>query len=310
MVRLDQDIPTLDQIHPQHGAPESLGYSQRLAQTPLPDLQAHYREVVGEATRCPNRAWLVRRIEETLADRKSPPAKSQEHEQLKPAKGAKAAKGRPQAEEPEQAPSKPTKPAKPAKGRSQAKKEAQPAEAPAPEASEPKADEVPQDATPAPASPEPKAEAAEDASAAPESVPAAEAPAAPASSEASPAAKPPWGRFSTMTVEQLQAKYLEVVGRPTGRNDRGYLIWKIREAEKGRIPVGPRAVRQSEEEPSDMKVLPLRLEGQAVEKMDEAWRSRGFKSRMEFLRRALAYYLTHLGADDTAALFAADDAQE
>jgi hypothetical protein len=109
-----------------------------------------------------------------------------------------------------------------------------------------------------------------------------------------------------MTVEQLQAKYLEVVGRPTGSSHRGYLIWKIGEAEKGRVPVGPRQVRQSGGEPSEMKVLPLRLEGHAVEKMDEAWRSRGMRSRMDFFRRALAHYLTHLGADEAAALFSAD----
>jgi hypothetical protein len=41
----------------------------------------------------------------------------------------------------------------------------------------------------------------------------------------------------------LQAKYLEVIGRSTGSDDRGYLIWKIREAEKGRINLGPRKTR-------------------------------------------------------------------
>ncbi len=41
----------------------------------------------------------------------------------------------------------------------------------------------------------------------------------------------PRGRFAAMSVEELQAKYLEVVGRATGSDDRRYLIWKIREAE-------------------------------------------------------------------------------
>lgn len=53
----------------------------------------------------------------------------------------------------------------------------------------------------------------------------------------------PRGRFATMSVEELQAKYLEAVGRATGSDDRRYLIWKIREVEKGRIPVGPRPAR-------------------------------------------------------------------
>lgn len=43
-----------------------------------------------------------------------------------------------------------------------------------------------------------------------------------------------------------------------------------------------------------MKSLPLRLESAIVERMDDAWRMRGIKNRMEFFRRALAHYLRHL----------------
>lgn len=113
----------------------------------------------------------------------------------------------------------------------------------------------------------------------------------------------PRGRFASMTIEELQAKYLEVVGRSTGSDDQRYLIWKIREAEKGRIPVGPRKTRERNGEPVDVKILPLRLEADVVERMDEAWRTRGIKNRMEFFRRALGHYLSHLGAEDAAALF-------
>ena len=50
------------------------------------------------------------------------------------------------------------------------------------------------------------------------------------------------GRFAAMTIEELQTKYLDVVGRSTGSDDRRYLIWKIREAEKaGRFANNPRA---------------------------------------------------------------------
>jgi metal-responsive CopG/Arc/MetJ family transcriptional regulator len=52
------------------------------------------------------------------------------------------------------------------------------------------------------------------------------------------------------------------------------------------------------------KVLPLRMEAATVDKLDEAWRSRGIKNRMEFFRGALGSYLKQLGAEDTAALFA------
>ncbi|HWO10631.1 MAG TPA: hypothetical protein VNN80_14160, partial [Polyangiaceae bacterium] len=102
---------------------------------------------------------------------------------------------------------------------------------------------------------------------------------------------------------ELQAKYIEVVGRSTGSDDRRYLIWKIREAEKGRINVGPRKTRARAGEPLDVKILPLRLEADVADKMDEAWRAKGIKNRMEFFRGAIGHYLAHLGARDTAALF-------
>src|SRR5690606_33896694 len=106
----------------------------------------------------------------------------------------------------------------------------------------------------------------------------------PATTTASDAPKPPRGRFAAMTIEELQTKYLEVVGRATGSDDRRYLIWKIREAEKGRIPVGPRKTRERDGEPLDVKILPLRLEADVADKMDEAWRAKGIKNRMEFFR--------------------------
>jgi hypothetical protein len=116
----------------------------------------------------------------------------------------------------------------------------------------------------------------------------------------------PRGRFASMTIEELQTKYLEVVGRSTGSDDRRYLVWKIREAEKGRINVGPRKVRAREGEPLDVKILPLRLEADVADEMDETWRAKGVKSRMEFFRAAIGAYLAQLGARDFAALFEVD----
>lgn len=113
----------------------------------------------------------------------------------------------------------------------------------------------------------------------------------------------PRGRFASMTIEELQTKYLDVVGRSTGSDDRRYLIWKIREAEKGRINVGPRKTRARDGEPLEVKILPLRLEVDVADKMDEAWRAKGIRNRMEFFRGAIGHYLAHLGARDAAALF-------
>ena len=96
---------------------------------------------------------------------------------------------------------------------------------------------------------------------------------------------------------------MEVVGRPSGSSSKPYLVWKIREAEKGHVPVGPRATRRRESEPTDMRILPLRLEAGVVDKMDDAWRERDIPNRMEFFRRALGHYLKHLGATDAARAF-------
>jgi metal-responsive CopG/Arc/MetJ family transcriptional regulator len=52
-----------------------------------------------------------------------------------------------------------------------------------------------------------------------------------------------------------------------------------------------------------VKILPLRLEADVADKMDEAWRAKGIKNRMEFFREAIGHYLAHLGAADAAALF-------
>lgn len=110
------------------------------------------------------------------------------------------------------------------------------------------------------------------------------------------------GKLTRLEVPELQARYLEVVGRPTSSTNKAYLVWKIREAQKGHIPLGPR--KSAHREGVTFKVLPLRMEAAVVDKLDEAWRSRGIKNRMEFFRGALSHYLKELGAEDAAALFA------
>lgn len=176
----------------------------------LPELQARYQAVVGEATRCPNRTFLVRRIHEALAA--STPSNGPTTRTRKKARTKKSAETT-------------TRSAR--------------------------------------------------------------------------------GRFTSMTIEELQAQYASAVGRPTGSTDRRYLTWKIREAEKGRVPIGPRATRTADQEArTDVKILPLRLDAGAVERIDSAWRNAGMKSRMDFFRRALGHFFRHLGLRDAATLFA------
>ena len=145
---------------------------------------------------------------------------------------------------------------------------------------------------------------ASDASAKVAKAPEAGAPAAEVTGQKAPAAVD--GKLTRLEVPELQARYLEVVGRRTGSTNKAYMIWKIREAQKGRIPLGPR--KNAHRAGVTFKVLPLRLEAAVVDKLDEAWRSRGIKNRMEFFRGALGSYLKQLGAEDAAALFANDAA--
>lgn len=111
-------------------------------------------------------------------------------------------------------------------------------------------------------------------------------------------------KLSKLPIAELQARYLEVVQRPTASVHRRYLIWKIREAQKGRIPVGPQGSRRADGEALDFKVLPLRMEANLVAKLDEARERLGLKSRMELLRRSIHLFLAREGEAEVAALFA------
>ncbi|MEZ4265477.1 MAG: ribbon-helix-helix protein, CopG family [Myxococcota bacterium] len=106
--------------------------------------------------------------------------------------------------------------------------------------------------------------------------------------------------------EALQARYVEVVGRPTGSTNASYLIWRVRQAEKGKIPVGPRAARTSDGETVEFKVLPLRMEAELVAKLDEARERLGLKSRMDLFRRALGVYLEGAGEVEVGKMFGAE----
>ncbi|MFB1485151.1 DUF2924 domain-containing protein [Corallococcus sp. RDP092CA] len=191
---------------------------KKLESMNLTELRARYREVVGEETRTPNKKYLIRRIEESLAAKK----------QRTPSRRAKAA-----------APSTPPAPAAPA---------AMPAAATQP--------------------------------------------------------APRRGRFAGMSLEELQAKYREVVGRPTGSSDVSYLKWKIREAEAGRINVGPRPEREAKVREDGKRVIPLSFDDEALKALDKAWRDAGLPSRTRFFMRAVHRELTAMGATQAAAHFA------
>ena len=113
-------------------------------------------------------------------------------------------------------------------------------------------------------------------------------------------------KLTKLSVPELQARYREVVGRDTGSSAKNYLIWKIRQAQKGRIPVGPRRSRRTEGEAANFKVLPLRMEADLVTQLDEARERLGLKNRMDLMRRSLHAYLLEAGEVRVAELFATE----
>ncbi|MBM3271557.1 MAG: hypothetical protein FJZ01_28310, partial [Candidatus Sericytochromatia bacterium] len=115
------------------------------------------------------------------------------------------------------------------------------------------------------------------------------------------AASPDAGtKLSKLDVPALQRLYEEVLGRESRSTSRNYLVWKIREARKGRVPVGPRASRRQEGE--KVMVLPLRMEASLVARLDEAWRRLGLGNRTELFRTALSTYFESVGELDIAGL--------
>jgi hypothetical protein len=100
----------------------------------------------------------------------------------------------------------------------------------------------------------------------------------------------PKAKLTKLSVAELQAMYREVVGRETRSSDSAYLIWKLRQAQKGRVRVGP-IERRAPGAVADIKVLPLRMTAAEVEALDEAWRRLGFKSRTAMIRKAIEVML-------------------
>ncbi|SDF39882.1 hypothetical protein SAMN04488504_1563, partial [Myxococcus virescens] len=112
------------------------------------------------------------------------------------------------------------------------------------------------------------------------------------------------GRFAGMSLQQLQEKYREVVGRPTGSSNVSYLQWKIREAEAGRVSVGPRPERELKVREDGKRVIPLSFDDEAIKALDKAWRDAGLPSRTRLVTRALYNELTAMGVTEAAAHFA------
>jgi hypothetical protein len=117
------------------------------------------------------------------------------------------------------------------------------------------------------------------------------------------------GRFSGLTLAELHAAFVEKIGRATSSTDRRYLEWKIREADKGRVPLGP-ITRAAALPHGAMMTLPWRLPRATVRQLDAARERLGVRTRADLLAAALGAYLAERGEAATAALFVVASANE
>ena len=99
--------------------------------------------------------------------------------------------------------------------------------------------------------------------------------------------------LTKLTVEELQERYLQEVGRETGSDNKGYLIWKIRMARAGKVRIGP--ARERKHEPGTTQVVPLTLPRETVAALDEVVERTTFANRSAFLKRAIHDLLKHQG---------------
>jgi hypothetical protein len=145
---------------------------------------------------------------------------------------------------------------------------------------------------------------------APEATEAASAPVeAAVEAPAAKAEKPVKVKKVKPTIEELQALYLQTVGRATTSQHMGYLRWKIGEAKKGHVTVGPvtaRAKRAS----GERQVLPLSLLRETTKLLDAACDAAGFKTRSAMIRQSMIELLNKIGTEPSMAASAALTSEE
>ena len=109
----------------------------------------------------------------------------------------------------------------------------------------------------------------------------------------------------TMSVEELRARHLQLIGRSTSSHHVGYLRWRLRQAERGLIHISSksRVARGLD----DILVLPLRMPASVVDQIDEARRRLGLVSRAELFRQALHRYFLGFEEREVAALLLRGD---
>jgi hypothetical protein len=122
-----------------------------------------------------------------------------------------------------------------------------------------------------------------------------------AQTEAAPARE----KLTKLDVPTLQARYLEVVGRSTGSDNKAYVERAdMLSCDAGEPGKPQRAARSAPH--IRIKVLPLRMETTVVQRVDEARLRLGLASRAELFRQALHHYFVGAGEREVAGLFLRD----
>jgi DNA-nicking Smr family endonuclease len=242
---------------------------EAMLERPHAEVRARYQAMFGEAPRSPNKTWMVKQIEERHNENQAAAKAARA--------GAKAAPAAAETADESEAP------------RRTGRRRAANAE-PEPEPEVPAADEPESDEDAAPPSEETSDE---------------ERTGTTTSAAKAAAVHLERGRFANMTVDELRTMYEQKVGRATSSTNKQYLIWKIAQAEKGRIRTG-RVVHGQRLEGTFAKndrTLPLTMTADAMRALDEAWPRLSFTSRMSFMRAAIGEALASRGQEDAAAHF-------
>ncbi len=263
-----------------------------LAELRLPELQAKYAEVLGRATRAPNRKFLMRSIRKALEEQA--PAKAPEGAVDQGAQVAVASDERPHEKLADDA-------------EAVSIVDEQPHESATDEVAAVERRNAPKKRLKAPVRPGstaakgPRQATAKVSGGAVvvEDAGAEEGGGLEQTEVATTGAKMSAKQLRELTVTSLRKMYVQVVGRPTKSSNKRYLVWKIQQAQQGKVPVGP---RQTQASAGPLKVLPLRMQVELVDALDDVRVRHGMKSRMALFRAALEMYLTSLEEHAAAGL--------
>jgi hypothetical protein len=96
------------------------------------------------------------------------------------------------------------------------------------------------------------------------------------------------GQFAGLGIPELQELYRSTLGRSTKSDNAAYMQWKILQAARGKIPTGPRAARAHR----DLTTIAIGLTAASLDSLGALARSRGC-SRSALIRAAIDAFLAH-----------------